>query len=303
MHRQIIAFIKLGRFLFLAGGFLFYGLGAAIARHQGIVLDWQLYVWGQFIVTSTQLMVHYSNDYFDYAADLANPTPTLWSGGSRILPRGELGPKVALCAGLGLLAVAISATLALELIKQPGPLALPLLLAAIVLSWGYSAPPLRLHARGLGELTVTLVVPTLTPLVSFYLQAEKIALLAILASVPLALLQFNMILSVHLPDVEGDTTTSKHTLVVRLGRPLTARLYTGILVVAYLLLPVLVVAGLPARVALMATGPLPLAVWLIRRMRQRHWEHPRHWNSLAFSSIALLMTTAALETAAFLLFG
>ena len=49
-------------------------------------------------MTSFQLMTHYANDYFDLEADRANQTPTTWSGGSRVLPAGELSPRVALIA-------------------------------------------------------------------------------------------------------------------------------------------------------------------------------------------------------------
>jgi 1,4-dihydroxy-2-naphthoate octaprenyltransferase len=80
---RVGAFVKLGRPLFLGGGFVMYGLGAALAAFAGAHLDWTRYAWGQLAVTATQLMTHYANDYFDLAADRANRTPTRWSGGSR----------------------------------------------------------------------------------------------------------------------------------------------------------------------------------------------------------------------------
>ena len=89
----MLAFIKLGRPLFLGGGFVMYGLGAALAAYAGARIDWALYAWGQLAVTATQLMTHYSNDYFDVAADRANRTPTRWSGGSRVLAEGVPGVK------------------------------------------------------------------------------------------------------------------------------------------------------------------------------------------------------------------
>ena len=82
----ILAFIKLGRPLFLGGGFILFALGAAIAHACGHVIDTGRYVLGQAAVTAFQLMTHYANDYFDYDADVANLTPTKWSGGSRVLP-------------------------------------------------------------------------------------------------------------------------------------------------------------------------------------------------------------------------
>ena len=114
---QIVAFIKLGRFLFLGGGFVMFALGAAMAVHHDVTIKWQVYILGQAIVTTTQLMVHYSNDYFDFAADQHNTGHTFWSGGSRILPRGELPPRVALIAAIILLVIAVGLTLVMPLVS------------------------------------------------------------------------------------------------------------------------------------------------------------------------------------------
>ncbi len=86
--RLLVAFVRLGRPQFLVGGFVLYGLGAALAKAGGAPFDRALYAWGQVVVTLTQLMTHYANDYFDLEADRANLTPTRWSGGSRVLPGG-----------------------------------------------------------------------------------------------------------------------------------------------------------------------------------------------------------------------
>src|SRR5262249_40044203 len=67
----------------------------------GAVIDPGLYVAGQIAVTSFQLMTHYANDYFDFESDRLNTTATSWSGGSRVLPAGEVLRPTALAAGVG----------------------------------------------------------------------------------------------------------------------------------------------------------------------------------------------------------
>src|ERR1700724_2579167 len=99
---RVRAFGRLGRPLFLGGGFVMYALGAALAGYAGVVVDWPRYAWGQLVVTAIQLATHYSNDYFDVAADKANATPTRWSGGSRVLVDGGLPRWVALATALAL---------------------------------------------------------------------------------------------------------------------------------------------------------------------------------------------------------
>jgi 1,4-dihydroxy-2-naphthoate octaprenyltransferase len=298
--RPFIDFVRLGRPLFLAGGFVFHALGVSIALYQGATINLSALIWGQVAITAIQLMTHYSNDYFDLAADRANPTPTRWAGGSRVLAEGLLPPRVALVAAVVLAAVALLVTLYLGLVIQPASWTIPLLLLALFLTWEYSAPPLRLHSRGLGEATVALVVPVLTTLVGYTLQTGRPAWLPLLATLPLACLQAAMILVINIVDAAGDVQVRKRTLVIRLGANQAVLLYLGILLTAYGLLPILVIAGLPLLVAGAALLPVPLAVWQVRRMMRGDWRDTAHWDSLAFWSIGLLMTTAGLQTAAFL---
>ena len=51
--RAVVAFIRLGRPLFLGGAFLLFALGAAIAAWHEHAIDWQRYVLGQSAVTAS----------------------------------------------------------------------------------------------------------------------------------------------------------------------------------------------------------------------------------------------------------
>jgi 1,4-dihydroxy-2-naphthoate polyprenyltransferase len=298
--RQLIYLIRLGRPLFLAGGFVLHGLGVLMALSIGETLNLQALLWGQIAITTIQLMTHYSNDYFDLAADAANPTPTRWSGGSRILAEGLLPGRTGLLAALLWLAAAAIAILWLALIVRPGPLALPLLLLAAALGWSYSSPPLGLNNRGLGEITGAVLITGLTPIVGFYLQAGRLELLPFLAVFPLACLQFCMLLVINYPDAAGDMSVGKRTLLAVLGPRAALRLYLAILLLAYLSLPVLVVLGLPAAVALAVLAVSPIALGQGWRMARGAWADPAQWDSLGFWSIGLLMATAAAEGLGFL---
>jgi 1,4-dihydroxy-2-naphthoate octaprenyltransferase len=298
--RSLYYFLRLGRPLFLIGGFVFHALGISAALYQGFPLNWAALFWGQLAITATQLMTHYSNDYFDLPADRANTSATRWSGGSRVLPDGLLPAWAALAGALAFGAIALSAILVLGLYVQPSPWTFFLPLLALVLAWEYSAPPLRLHSRGVGELTVALIVPVLTPMVGYTFQVGSPGWLPLLAAFPLACFQVCMIISVNLPDAAGDRQVDKHTLVVRLGPAGAARLYMGGLTLAYIALPVLVLLGLPPLVALAVLLPLPMAAWLAYRMQGEAWDKPAAWNSLAFWSIGLLMLSGGLEVLAFL---
>jgi 1,4-dihydroxy-2-naphthoate octaprenyltransferase len=294
--RSVLAFVRLGRPLFLGGGFLLFGLGAATAAVAGHPIDRSRYALGQAVVTALQLMTHYANDYFDYDADRANATPTAWSGGSRVLTAAELPRRVALVAALVLAALGIA--LAAVLSYDAGGGTALLVVAILALAWEYSAPPLRLCATGLGELDTAIVVTGLVPLLGFTLQAPDLVGLGALglALPPLALLQLAMLLAIEFPDAAGDAATGKRTLVVRLGAARAARLYAAVTALAYLWLPIAVALGMPARVAWCAALPVPIAIWRIARIAEHR--DPAAYERLTSSAVLLLVATSMAELVA-----
>lgn len=298
----IVAFIKLGRPLFLGGGFILYALGAAIAHASGHSIDAGRYAFGQAAVTAFQLMTHYANDYFDYDADVANQTPTKWSGGSRVLPDGLLPKRVALIAALAFAALGLAMTVELDT-RGVGSWTVPSLALVLLLAWEYSAPPLRLCARGLGELDTAIVVTVLVPWLGFYLQAPSMRGVELLALtiVPLALLQFAMLIAIEFPDEAGDVATGKRTLVVRLGAPAAARLYAAVNVAAFVWPLVAIACGLPARIALAMLVPAPIAMWRIARLREH--ADPSAFERLTFFSVFLVVATSLAALLAWLTAG
>ena len=208
------AFLQLARLPFLFGGFAGFALGAAVARFDGYAIDWRAYAWGQLLVTSFHLMVHFSNDYFDQATDkLATRTP--WSGGSGVLAAGDLAPRVALIAAFACVAIGSGATLH-AVVRGNWWLALTGCVIA-VLAWCYSAPPARLLARGLGELDSVAVVGVLVPFAGYATFAHALGVHVLVAALPSACAMFAMMLSVEIPDAVADAATGKRTLVVRWG--------------------------------------------------------------------------------------
>ena len=254
---------------------------------------------GQIAITSFQIMTHYSNDYFDLAADAANTSPTRWSGGSRILPDGLINPQIALVTAVASGVVGLFAAFWLAFVVQTGPLTLPLLFFALFLAWSYSSPPLQLNMHGFGEITAAILIAGLTPLVGFYLQADRLDLLPFLVVFPLCCFQFVMLLVINFPDAQGDAAVGKHTLLFFLGEKATVRLYLVVLLAAYLALPILVLLGLPLIAALALLAISPLAAWQGWRIAGGAWANPAKWDSLGFWSVGILITSTLAEIAAF----
>jgi 1,4-dihydroxy-2-naphthoate octaprenyltransferase len=279
----LAAFVRLSRPLFLYGGFAGVALGAAVAHAAGLRLDVAAYVWAQALVTSFQLMVHYANDYFDREAD-AHAARTAWSGGSGVLATGVLQPRIALGAALACAALGLAATARFAFAGNAT--AAWLGVAIGVLAWCYSAPPVRLAARGLGEVDTALIVGALVPCVGYAALAGSIGepLSGVVTSTMLAM--FAMMLCVELPDAGCDLASGKRNLVVRMGPSRAWQLITiaAVIAVAHAIVNAYRVEAGPW---LLALAPAAAAtVQLVRLVRG----DPRP-ASIAFWGVALYATT------------
>ena len=211
---RLLAFIRLSRLHFLAGGFLMYGLGAAAAPGVDIGPYWV----GQAMVTASQITAHYVNEYADLEHDRRVENRTIFSGGSGVLAGGELLPVVALRAAW---ASTLIALVAAALLVGVNIWAAGLGVASLAVSWAYSMPPARLLGRGTGELAASAVVAGAFPLIGSLAQdaspnSELWWAVAVLVPVHGA-----MMLAFEVPDLEADTGSGKRVLAVRLGHRVT----------------------------------------------------------------------------------
>ncbi len=303
--RALLAFVRLSRPLFLYGGLAGVALGAAVARHLGHPLGASAYLWVQGMVSAYHLMVHYANDYFDRAADAhadfdrpAAPgrgldRRTAWSGGSGVLVSGELPPRVALVAALVCAALGLVATARFALTGNPTVAGLGL--AILVFAWCYSAPPLRLAARGLGELDTALVVAVLVPCAGFAAFAGRVEPAVLAATVPCALAMLAMMLAVEMPDAGADYLAGKCNLVVRWGvaAAYVALAALAVATAAALLSQVRAAAGWPGLLA--AAPAVACAVLLYLHARRGDWRPSR----AALLGVALYAATVTGLAAAF----
>lgn len=171
-----------------------------------------------------------------------------FTGGSRLIQEHRLSAANALRIGLALLAAAMLCGAGLLL--RVGPALLPMGVAGLALAWAYSAPPLRLMSRGLGEAAVVaawLLVIVGTDLVG----RGELSSDPWLAGFGYALMIGALLWVNEIPDVAADALAGKRNLVVRLG---TRR--------AGLCYPLWLVAAGGATIAAVACATLP-AVSLI----------------------------------------
>ena len=235
-------------------------VGAAAAWHVERAFD--LY---RLLVTIVAAVLYHGgmnalNDYFDHksGADEANRSPlTPFTGGSRVIQKGLVPPREVLALAVSLITAGSAAGLYLAFLS--GPLVVLIGAAGLLTGIFYSAPPLYLAGRGLGEAAVALDFGILAVTGSYCVQAGSIGAEAVAASLPLAFLIAAVLYINEFPDYEGDRTARKKTLIVRLG-PRAARWGLGVIFAcAYLSIAAAVAAGLLPAAALLACLPAAAA--------------------------------------------
>ncbi|MEW6133701.1 MAG: prenyltransferase [Pseudomonadota bacterium] len=225
-------------------------LGFATAFHDGVPFRAGAAEVSLLLALLAHAGINVLNDYFDHlngtdAANVGRIYP--YTGGSRFIQNGVLSPGRTLAFGLLLFAFVIAG--GLWLVAQSGAGLFWIGLAGLITGWAYSAPPLKLNARGLGEPCVVAGF-LLIPAGADYVQRASFAPLPWLASLPFALLAANILFINQFPDREADALAGKRHWVVRLEPEQAAGVYALIALAA---------AG--ALVAAVAADALP--VWAL----------------------------------------
>jgi 1,4-dihydroxy-2-naphthoate octaprenyltransferase len=261
--RTLFAIARLSRLKFLAGGFLAVGLGTLVARYEHHPFSVAAYLLAQCTVTVFQLMTHYSNDFFDQECD-ERSVRTAFSGGSGVLQRKELPATFAARLALATASLGLLAAILIAMRFSLAATALALLIG--ILSWSYSAPPPRLLARGLGEMTTALVVAILVPLFAYAMQTHTVDGRAIVSTLPAGCAMFAMMLCVEIPDRVADAASGKENLLVRFGLRKTHRMIELCLIGIFVAAACAVLAGAPRTFAYFALGVVPVAISLMRAL-------------------------------------
>lgn len=292
MLNRLIAFIRLARPHFLLGGFLLYALGAVIARYEGYSIDFRVYWVGQLFVSNIQLMTHFLNEYWDVDADRLNTLRTPFSGGSGMLGPDGLKRETAFTAAVACLAVATAAAVWLVVETRIAPAALAIMVLAFLGAFFYSTPPISLVGTGFGEMAASVLVAGFVPAMGHLLQAGRPSVTILLATAPLVVYHFAMLIAFEFPDFLSDDAAGKHTLLVRLGRRRGATLHNGALLAAIALAVLGTFIGLPAQVALAVVISSPLALLQITTIRRMQRGEPVSFARLTFMAVLIFALTA-----------
>ncbi len=216
-------------------------LGFASALESAF--SWPLALLTLFLAIATQAGVNVFNDYYDHlnGTDAVNVDRLFpFTGGSRFIQNGVMSPRQMLVYALVLFGAVIAG--GLWLIGTRGSGLFWIGIAGLLIGWAYSAPPLKLNSRGLGEICVAAGFLLIVAGADF-VQRGAMSATPWLIGLPYALLVTNILYVNQFPDRNADLQAGKRHWVVRLEPSIAARGYWLILALAVLVQVWLVASG------------------------------------------------------------
>jgi 1,4-dihydroxy-2-naphthoate octaprenyltransferase len=217
VSRRMLAWLAALRLQFYPMTWIAYSVGALTAPGA---LDRRTYWLGLAALFLLEAATVFGNDYWDYESDRQNDHWGPFNGGSRVLIDGRLERARLGAAARWLFGGFVVLALGLTTIGPAGAnptagLAFSLLAVA---AFGYTAPPLKLSYRTLGELDVALTHSLGVLLIGYVLQRGAWHdPLPWLLSVPLGVAVLPAITLSGIPDYTADRAAGKRTLAVRYG--------------------------------------------------------------------------------------
>lgn len=211
-----------------------------------------------------QIGANLANDVFDFyrGADAAERL-----GPTRVTQAGLLTPaqvKTGMWVTFGLAAV-----VGVYLIAVAGWPVLWMGVFSILAAIAYTGGPFPLGYYGLGDLAVFIFFGLVSVCGTYYVQTGTIGPAAVWASVPMGLLTVAILVVNNLRDIETDRRVGKHTLAVRLGVGGTRLEFAACILGAYLVLPLMWLAGQATPWVLLPLASIPVAIPLLRSVYTR----------------------------------
>ncbi len=260
------AWVRALRLQFYPMTWVAYTVGALAAAPEAGVFGNPVFWLGYLCLFLLEVATVLVNERVDFDTDRQNRFYSPFTGGSRVLVERLLSLRE---IRFGILAASAGFLAALAWLAglSPGEPAQVLGVTAVlaVLAIGYTAPPLKLSYRGLGEFDVALTHSLGVLLCGYvFLAGDWRDPLPWLLSLPLLLAIVPSITLSGIPDLESDAAVSKRTLAVRLGS-------TGALWVALVCTLLAAGAGVTLQVMDLAAGAyagiayavIPHAIWLV----------------------------------------
>ncbi len=243
-------------------------------------LHWPLFLLSLLAIMALHAGANVINDYYDHLSgnDWVNANPTPFSGGSRFIQQGVLSPRATLLTGLACLG--LGAGMGLVIVAWTGSLfILGLGLAGVLGGFFYTARPIQLGYRGVGEPVIAVLFGLLPVYGSYYLQAGQVDSVPMLPALIVGALIFEVILINEFPDFQADAQVGKKTLVVALGIPASAWIYKAVLATSFACAAGMLLKAVTFWAGLLYLLTLPVALFAWRAANPADLQVPGRWRA------------------------
>jgi 1,4-dihydroxy-2-naphthoate polyprenyltransferase len=239
-------------------------VGSATALADGMLRPWA-FVAALLAALLIQIGTNLANDYFDHqkGADTAERL-----GPTRVTQSGLVAPATVRRAML--ICFGLAALCGVYLIYVGGWPILLIGLLSIAAGILYTGGPFPLGYNGLGDLFTFIFFGLVAVVGTDYLHSGAVRTLALLASLPVAMLVTAIIVVNNLRDAPTDRKAGKRTLAVIFGERFARIEYVVLVLGAYLALPALWLGVAASPFTLLPWLSLPLALPLIRLVSTEH---------------------------------
>jgi 1,4-dihydroxy-2-naphthoate polyprenyltransferase len=237
-------------------------VGTSLAALQGPV-DWPVFLLTLAGVVLLHGGANVVNDYFDYryAVDSVHVSGS-FGHEARVLIRGLLTPRQVLAIGAALYASAIP--IGLYLMTRRGPTILLLGISGLITGICYTARPVALKYKALGEIAVFVMFGPLMVSGAYFVQTGAFSTAVLWVSIPLGIFVALVLLANNIRDIPFDDRAGIHTVATVLGGGRAVTAYRLFIFAAYGLTCALVASGILGTFALLTLLSLPLALRLTR---------------------------------------
>ncbi|NMC58596.1 MAG: prenyltransferase [Candidatus Methanofastidiosa archaeon] len=198
--------------------FVVYSLGALVSYNYNNFFFLPNYLIGYLVLFLIELATVLTNEYYDFEADKLNKNVGRFTGGSRMLIENKISPREVRCSIAFVLFIIFISSSYLFIITLFSNQVLFLLLIGVILGVSYTAPPLKLSYRGLGELDVAFIHGFYVIFCGYVFQKGILDFQVIMPiSIPIFFSSLAGVSLAGLPDIKSDIIVSKKSIAVLIG--------------------------------------------------------------------------------------
>jgi 1,4-dihydroxy-2-naphthoate octaprenyltransferase len=284
MKELIAIWFKAARAPFLIVSFIPAVLGGLIGYYSGN-FDWIIFILATVGIVMAHSAADFVDDYYDFiSGNLGNKEQQFHDSP---LIRGEVTLKQVMIATLICLGIALGA--GTYLLFEVGMPVLYLMLAGTFIVLFYTAPPIRLNYRGLGETMLFFAFGPMIVFGSYFVLSGRFSWEPIFASIPLGIFTMNVGIVSNTFDYEDDVKSGKKCIPVRFGQIAAVNIIIVGTVIAYLAVIAGVLLDFLPVWSLITLLTIPLALGVIRQTLQydnTDMYTPAMTKAIALTSIA-----------------